>query len=122
MSKSFYKYIVNDLLLDYFRKVSNLAGCRYFIIIENDKYRQGLLGAIKEEAEPLELSGIYHSSDSLEEESYLTYALNPGKNKTKIIIGCDENATEDYLTTIRNVVGQKNTQYENFGVLYILSH
>ncbi len=121
MSKSFYKYIVNDLLLDYFRKVSNLAGCRYFIIIENDKYRQGLLGAIKEEAEPLELSGIYHSSDSLEEESYLTYALNPGKNKTKIIIGCDENATEDYLTTIRNVVGQKNTQYENFGVLYILS-
>ena len=122
MLKSFYKYIVNDLLLDYFRKASNLAGCRYYITIENDKYRQGLLGAIKEEAEPIELSGIYHSSDSLGEESYHTYVLNPGKDKTKVLIGCDDNATEDYLTTVRNVVGQKNMQYENFGVLYILSN
>ena len=121
MSKSFYKYIVDDLLLDFFKNANNLAGCRYYIIIENEEYRQGFLEAIKEEAESIEISGIYHSSDSLAEESYLTCALNPGKDKVKIIIGCDKDATEDYLTTIRNVVGQKNTQYENYGVLYVLS-
>lgn len=121
MSKSFYKYIVVDLLLDFFKNASNLEGCRYYVIIENDEYRQGFLDAIKDAAEPKELSGIYHSSDSLEEEPYHTYVLDPGKNQAKIIVGYDKNATEDYLTTIRNIIGQKNTPYEKYGVLYVLS-
>ncbi len=121
MSKSFYNYIVDDLLLNYFKKTNDNSGCRYYIIVENDEYRQGLLDAITVVGEPIELKGIYQSSDSLEEESYHTCALSSGKNKAKIIVGNDKDATEDYLTTIRNIVGQKNTQYENYGVLYVLS-
>lgn len=121
MSKSFYNYIVDDLLLNYFKKANDNSGCRYYVIVENDEYRQGLLDAITVVGEPIELKGIYQSSDSLEEESYHTCALSSGKNKAKIIVGNDKDATEDYLTTIRNIVGQKNTQYENYGVLYVLS-
>lgn len=121
MSKSFYKYIVEDLILDFFKKTDNLDGCRYYIIIENDEYRQGFLEAVKNAAEPIVLHGIYNGSDSLMEEAYHTFALNPGNGQAKIIVGYDKDATEDYLTTIRNVVGQKNSPYEKYGVLYVLS-
>ena len=65
MSKSFYNYIVDDLLLNYFKKTNDNSGCRYYIIVENDEYRQGLLDAITVVGEPIELKGIYQSSDSL---------------------------------------------------------
>ena len=122
MSQSFYKYIVKDLLLGYFKATKISKGNRYYFIVENEKHREGLMEAIKENSEKIILSGIYQGNASaIQEEAYETYMLNPGDDSPKVIIGYDKTATEDYLTTIRNTVGVSGSKYEDYSILYILS-
>lgn len=122
MLKSFYKYIAEELILGFFKEKSISKGSRFYLIIENDEYREGLLLALKELSSPIVLSDIYEGSGTiLEEEYYETYCIEINPTAPKIIIGYDKTATEDYLTTMRNAIGVKDTRFENFGLLYILS-
>ena len=61
MYKSFYNYIVDELILGYFKKYPVERGSRYFLIIENETYRDGLIKAIESSAETITLTGIYQS-------------------------------------------------------------
>lgn len=119
MSKSFYNYIVNDLFLSWFNDNKPAKGSRFCMVVENEKHRKGILDALKEKSEPITINGIYEGSD-VEEEGYRTYAFKIATDLPKLIIGDDCSANEDYLTTLRNSVGQQG-KYENFGILYILS-
>lgn len=122
MSQSFYNYIVEELLLGYFKKHPLKLGSRYFMIIENENHRNALMNAIKEVGAPITISGIYQSnSPGIKEEEYHTYILKPTPNSPSIIIGYDKTSTEDYLTTIRNTVGTIGSKYESYGVIFILS-
>ena len=89
------------------------------MIIENDNHRKGLLDALKTKSTPIIVKGIFEGAE-IEEESYNTYALTIDDNSPKLILGDESTAKEDYLTTLRNSVGQPGP-YENYGVLYILS-
>ena len=119
MSKSFYNYIVNDLLIGWFQNNHPANGSRYCIVVENEDRRKGLVEAIRTKSEPILINGIYEGADIME-EAYSTYALNISYNLPKLIIGDDITASEDYLTTLRNSVGVPG-KYENYGILYILS-
>ena len=122
MLKSFYNYIVNDLLIGYFKKYPLQKGCRYFMIVENEKHRNMLIQALNDACDKITISGIYQGNDSsVVEESYDTYVIKPSIDSPSIIIGYDKTSTEDYLTTIRNSVGVTGGKYENFGVVYVLS-
>ena len=122
MLQSFYKYIVEDLIIGYFREYPLKRGDRYYIIIENDEYREGLLAAIKELSTPITITNIYEGSNTpVDEEPYYTCYLKATQEQPGIIIGYDKTATEDYLTTMRNQVGCLGKKYEDFGILYILS-
>ena len=59
MSQSFYKYIVKELIIGYFKKNPLKKGSRYYLIIENEEYRNRLMEAIEEESENITISGIY---------------------------------------------------------------
>ena len=89
------------------------------MIIENDNHRKGLLDALKTKSTPIIVKGIFEGAE-IEEESYNTYALTIDDNSPKLILGDESTAKEDYLTTLRNSLGQPGP-YENYGVLYILS-
>lgn len=122
MLQSFYKYIVEELIVSYFKEHPLACGSRYYLIIENPEYRKGLVAAFQDEATPITISGIYQGGDaSIEEESYETCYLQPDANGPKLILGYDQTATEDYLTTMRNAIGVKGSAYESGSVLYILS-
>lgn len=122
MYKSFYNYIIDELILGYFKKYPIEKGSRYFLIIENESYRDGLIDAIKTSAETITLTGIYQNlGTSVLEEPYETLVLKPNHESIGLIVGYDKTSTEDYLTTIRNSVGIKDGKYENYGVLFILS-
>ena len=122
MLKSFYNYLVDELVLGYFKKNPVEKGSRYFLIIENKAHRDGLIEAMRSYAETITLSGIYQSNGStIIEEPYDTLLLKPQKDATGLIVGYDETSTEDYLTTIRNSVGVKGGKYEDYGVLFVLS-
>jgi len=119
MSKSFYKYIVSDLLIGWLRNNRPIKGSRYYIMVENDDHRKRLLEALKENSVPILVEGIFEGAN-IQEEGYDTFSLNVGSGTPQLIIGDDTTANEDYLTTLRNSVGQTG-KYENYGVLYILS-
>lgn len=122
MLQSFYKYIAKELLVGYFKKNPLKKGSRYYMIVENDDHRNGLIKAINELCESICISGIYQGNgSSVKEESYDTYVLKYSDKDPSIIIGYDKTSTEDYLTTIRNSVGIVGGKYENYGVIYILS-
>ena len=122
MLQSFYNHIVNDLLIGYFKKYPLQKGCRYFMIVENEKHRNMLIQALNDACDKITISGIYQGNDSsVVEESYDTHVIKPSIDSPSIIIGYDKTSTEDYLTTIRNSVGVAGGKYENFGVVYVLS-
>ena len=122
MLKSFYNYLVDELVLGYFKKNPVEKGSRYFLIIENKVHRDGLIEAMRSYAKTITLSGIYQSNGSaIIEEPYETLLLRPQKEAPGLIVGYDETSTEDYLTTIRNSVGVKGWKYEDYGVLFVLS-
>lgn len=119
MSKSFYKYIAKDLIIEWFNNNRPSNGSRYYMVIEDTSRRNAILEALHEYSEELTVNGIYEGAD-IPEEGYDTYALKIAQDSPKLIIGDDQSASEDYLTTLRNSIG-KNGKYENYGVLYILS-
>lgn len=119
MSKSFYKYIAKDLIIEWFKNNRPSNGSRYYMVIEDKLRRNAILEALQEYSEELTVNGIYEGAD-IPEEGYDTYALKIAQDSPKLIIGDDQSASEDYLTTLRNSIG-KNGKYENYGVLYILS-
>lgn len=122
MLQSFYNYIVNELLIGYFKKYPLQKGSRYFMIVENENHRNMLMDALNNSCGKIIISGIYQGNDSsIVEESYETYVIKPSAEGCSIIIGYDKTSTEDYLTTIRNSVGISGGKYEDFGVVYILS-
>ena len=122
MLQSFYNYIVNELLIGYFKKHPLQKGSRYFMIVENEKHRNMLIQALNDACDKITISGIYQGNDSsVIEESYDTHVIKPSSDSSSIIIGYDKTSTEDYLTTIRNSVGVTGGKYEDFGVIYILS-
>ena len=122
MLQSFYNYIVNELLIGYFKKHPLQKGSRYFMIVENETHRNELMHAINNACDSITISGIYQSNDStVVEEAYETHVIKTSTDSPSIIIGYDKTSTEDYLTTIRNSVGVSGGKYENYGVIYVLS-
>ena len=125
MLESFYKYIVDELLIHYFEQHPISSGNRFYVIIENDVYRRGLLNAMRYSpyAKPIVIKNIYASKEfSVVEGAYNTFTIAPQNSVRSLIIGNSENATEDYLTTLRNAVCSPVSSYSNYGVLYVLSN
>lgn len=120
MLQSFYKYIVKELLLGYFKEHHADKGSRYFILTSNRERRDLLLEAIHAYAQPITISGIYQGQIASAEESYATVMLQP-EGSIPLIVGEDRSATEDYLTTLRNAVGKAGGKYENYALLYVIS-
>ena len=122
MSESFYNYLVKELILGFFKSNPFKKGSRFFLIIENETHRDGLMKALENNSEPITLSGIYGGDETnVSEETYETRVLRTSTDSPGLILGYDKTATEDYLTTIRNSVGVDGGKYEYYGVLFVLS-
>lgn len=121
MSESFYNYLAKELIYDYFKNNPIRPGSRYTLFIENKTHYDNLIKALKDIGEEIIISDIYGSnSEKLTEEPYRTFYLKYSSEATNIIIA-QENATEDYLTTLRNAIGIDGCEkYSNFGLLFIL--
>lgn len=121
MLKSFYKYIIQNIIIGYFKSNPVKRGSRYFLVIEDKTHRDGLMEAIRDVSESITLSGIYSGNGTtVKEEPYDTLVLKASKDSIPLIIGYDGTSTEDYLTTIRNSVGLGG-KYEDYGLLFVLS-
>ena len=121
MDSDFFEYVINDLICGYFREFHVEAGRRYYIVIEHDEYRAKFMSALKAAAVPCTVSGIYPSGTQ-SEDPYDTYQLELGRDYPAVLIGNDCDATEDYLTTMRNAVGVPGSRYANYCLLFVLAN
>lgn len=114
--------MVSELLQGYFKKNPPAAGNRYYLIIEQEQYRNAFCKAIEEQSEEIIISDIYGvHSEVVTEEPYITRAIRLTGDLPDIIVGYDTTATEDYLTTLRNTVGVPGSKYENYCLMYVLA-
>ncbi len=127
MSKSFYKYLVDELISDYFAThVPGSAGFKYFyVLFENSEHRDGLYNAIAESkyARDIRVTNIFENrQDWMAVDILDTKCFHPNASGAEIIIGNESFVSNGYLTTLRNAVVQPNMGYYNYALLNILSN
>ena len=127
MLEQFYEYIVKTVMISYFKRVANKKGDRYYIIMD-DKVSTGLQPidifnkVLSEISEEIIISGIFPiEQNSIHEDTYTTRVIKLPQPYASIIIGNDRDATEDYLVTMRNNIGEPGCKYEDYSALFILS-
>lgn len=121
MSQLFYKYLVETIIYGYFKEFPARYGDRYYILLENMDHWQSMHNALCDAGNKITISGVYSNNGVSIEEPYDTVFLSPGGLCPNIIVGEDHNATEDYLVSLRNDVGQKEGKYKEYCLLFLLS-
>lgn len=125
MSRSFYKYLVDELITDYFTTHKpGSSGFKYFyVLFENAEHRNGLYNAIAENqtAHDITVTGIFENRQTWMDIDVLnTKCFQPNVDGAEIIVGNESVIDNGYLTTLRNAVVQPDSQYSNNALFCIL--
>lgn len=124
MQKSFYNFLIDKILSDYFANHPAKKGDHYSVIIENGENRFQFINAIKASphTKQLTIENIYEGAkpDNILDryETVEFDADNDGASVPLIIADIDSGG--EYLPTIRNAVNA-NRPYSNYATLFILS-
>lgn len=123
MLKSFYKYIVDHILANYFSKNVAKRGEHYCIVIENVSNRKGIIDAFKNSphSKPLIIEGIYEGKikdKNLDKYDTIEFDADDSGDSVPFILA-DVDTGREYLPTIRNAVndGKKYQEYATFFIL-----
>lgn len=120
MSQSFYKYLVESLIIDRLKADRPGRGDKFVLTVEDDRHREQILKAFRENATPVTISDIFQPiNDAVKETGFDTWEISLGADTPKLLLATDDDATEDYLNTIRNAVGLPGS-LADYCVLYIL--
>lgn len=124
MQKSFYNFLIDNILASFFEKHPAKKGDHYSIIIENGENRSRFIDAIKlsPHTKPLTIENIY---DGEKPENildrYETVEFDADNNGASVpFIIADIDSGREYLPTIRNAVNA-NRPYSSYATLFILS-
>ena len=124
MQQSFYNFLIDNVLADFFKTHIAKRGEHYSIIIENNENRQRFIDAIKTSihARPLVVKDIYEGAKpDYVLDQYETYEFDADDNGISVpFIIADYDSGKEYLPTIRNAVNV-NRPYSNYATLFILS-
>lgn len=124
MQKSFYNFLIDNILSDFFKKHPAKKGDHYSIIIENSDNRSRFIEAINvsSHTKPLIVENIYigeKPADVL--DRYETVEFDADDNGASVpFIIADIDSGKEYLPTIRNAVNA-NRPYSSYATLFILS-
>lgn len=123
MSQSFYKYLVDELIADYFATHKPEAGMKYYVLFEKQEHRDGLYESLATSAcaKPITITGIFENrQDWMDVDIYETYQFTPNSDGAAIIVGNESETDNGYLTTLRNAVANTNSEYGHYALLNIL--
>ncbi|WP_283676946.1 DNA phosphorothioation-dependent restriction protein DptH [Clostridium perfringens] len=113
MLDQFYSYL-SDRIIEFFRDNPLSSGEKYNIQFETEEQVRELYNALKENT----LSQIYKYKDKNGNVKYESYELRLLNGKELIVAATIDNIQPDFLTRLRNMVGQE-PGYENKGILFI---
>ncbi|WP_404458416.1 DNA phosphorothioation-dependent restriction protein DptH [Oceanobacillus kapialis] len=114
MSNQFYKYIAS-LLVDYFKTIGIKAGDRYYLQLDNPTEVKLLVDALSN----FESSIPFKYQHRLGEE-YTTNALTFNDHRL-VIAYTSEFVKPDFLVTLRNLVGEQKSEWEDTSLISIVS-
>ncbi len=124
MQKSFYNFLIDNVLSDYFKDHPAMKGDHYSIIIENCDNRSRFIDAIKASphTKPLTVENIYMGDKPADVlDRYETVEFDADDNGASVpFIIADIDSGKEYLPTIRNAVNI-NRPYSSYATLFILS-
>ena len=125
MSQLFYKYLVDELITDYFATQKPEAGMKYYVLFEKREHRDGLYEALSTSAsaKPITVTGIFENRQEwMDVDVYDTCQFCPNSDGVSIIVGNESETDNGYLTTLRNAVANPNSNYGKYALLNILSN
>lgn len=125
MSQLFYKYLVDELITDYFATHKPEAGMKYYVLFEKKEHRDGLYDALSNtaSAKPITVTGIFENRQEwMDVDVYETCHFCPNPDGASIIIGNESDADNGYLTTLRNAVANPDSDYGKYALLNILGN
>lgn len=121
MYELFYSFLIDELLIRYFKQAPIEAGDKYYIMIEDEELRKQFYSALGQSeyihSEKFCFSDTEGFVANTKEFECPVIAANP---TVKILIsGCDQN-TDGFQTKIRNSVGMAGNPLSNMAVFFIL--
>lgn len=121
MYELFYSFLIDELLVRYFKQAPIEAGDKYYIMIEDEELRKQFYAALGQSecihSEKFCFSDTEGFAANTKEFECPVIAANP---IVKILIsGCDQN-TDGFQTKIRNSVGMAGNPLSDMAALFIL--
>lgn len=121
MYELFYSFLIDELLVRYFKQMPIEAGDKYYIMIEDEELRKQFCDALGQSeyirSEKFNFSDTEGFAANTKEFECPVIVANP---TVKILIsGCDQN-TDGFQTKIRNSVGMADNPLSDMAALFIL--
>lgn len=122
MYELFYNFLIEELLVRYFKKINVEPGDKFYIVIEDAALRQNFYKALCKSAFTTNKSISFpgYEKYGIGTSLYDTVAFTCASNTTPIIVsGCDD-AGDGFQTMIRNNIGVQGNPISNMAALFIL--
>lgn len=122
MYELFYNFLIEDLLVRFFKKITVEPGDKFYIVIEDTALRQDFYKALHSSVftEEKKICFPGYEKYGIGASEYNTVAFNSTSNDTPILVsGCDD-AKDGFQTMIRNNIGVMGNPISEMAVLFIL--
>ena len=122
MYELFFNFLIEELLVRYFKKINVEPGDKFYIVIEDSALRQDFYKALHDTAFTHNLKIYFpgYEKYGIGASEYDTVAFTCTSNSTQIIVsGCDD-AGDGFQTMIRNNIGVMNNPISEMAALFIL--
>lgn len=122
MYELFYNFLIEELLVRYFKKITVEPGDKFYIVIEDTALRQDFYKALHSSAftEDKKVCFPGYEKYGIGASEYDTTTFNCTSNGTPILVsGCDD-AKDGFQTMIRNNIGVMGNPISEMAALFIL--
>lgn len=122
MYELFYNFLIEELLVNYFKKISVESGDKFYIVIEDAALRQDFYKALQNSDFTCNQKICFpgYEKYGIGPSEYDTVAFTCTSNSLPIIVsGCDD-AGDGFQTMIRNNIGVLGNPISEMAVLFIL--
>lgn len=122
MYELFYNFLIEELLVRYFNKITVEPGDKFYIVIEDNSLRLAFYKALHNSAftEEKKICFLGYEKYGIGASEYNTVTFNCTSNGTPILVsGCDD-AKDGFQTMIRNNIGVIGNPISEMAALFIL--
>ena len=121
MYELFYKFLIDELLIRYFKQAPIEAGDKYYIMIEDEDLRKQFYAALNKSDYTHQETFCFSDAEgfSANTKEFVCPVIDANSIVKILISGCDQN-TDGFQTKIRNSVGMADNPLSEMAVLFIL--